>query len=161
MARNNPPANAEDASLIPGSGRPPGEGSGYPLQYSCLENPMDRNLACCNPWGGKESNTTETTEQQKTPEQNTGCWGCSLKLLWDRTVGQRWGKQERRSEEQEGRPLGRGWQAQGRLANPQDGWWCKEEGQVIGEREGFSSQVVLLPHPEPLSDYLYTVGPMD
>ena len=27
---------------IPGSGRPPGEGHGYPLQYSCLGNPMDR-----------------------------------------------------------------------------------------------------------------------
>jgi len=28
--------------LIPGLGRPPGEGNGNPLQYSCLENPMDR-----------------------------------------------------------------------------------------------------------------------
>ena len=28
--------------MIPGSGRSPGEGNGYPLQYSCLENPMDR-----------------------------------------------------------------------------------------------------------------------
>ena len=36
----NPPANAGDASdmdSIPGSGRSPGEGNGYPLQYSCLE----------------------------------------------------------------------------------------------------------------------------
>ena len=32
--------NAGDASLIPGSGRFPGEGNGYLLQYSCLENPM-------------------------------------------------------------------------------------------------------------------------
>ena len=31
-----------DRSLIPGSGRSPGEGNGYPLQYSCLENSMDR-----------------------------------------------------------------------------------------------------------------------
>ena len=38
----NPPANAGDLSLIPGSGRSPGEGNGNPLQYSCLENPMDR-----------------------------------------------------------------------------------------------------------------------
>ena len=30
-----------DPQLIPGSGRSPGEGSGYPLQYSCLENSMD------------------------------------------------------------------------------------------------------------------------
>ena len=38
----NRPANAGDVGLIPGSGRPPGERSGYSLQYSCLENPMDR-----------------------------------------------------------------------------------------------------------------------
>ena len=30
-----------DLGLIPGSGRSPGEGNGNPLQYSCLENPMD------------------------------------------------------------------------------------------------------------------------
>ena len=44
----NPPANAGaagDAVLIPGSGRSPGEGNGYPFQYSCLENSMDR-----GPW---------------------------------------------------------------------------------------------------------------
>ena len=34
--------NAGDLGLIPGSGRSSGEGSGNPLQYSCLENPMDR-----------------------------------------------------------------------------------------------------------------------
>ena len=52
----NPPANAGDArdvGSIPGSGRSPGEGNGSPLQYSCLENSMDR------PWGRKESDTTE------------------------------------------------------------------------------------------------------
>ena len=41
----NLPANAgdiRDRGLIPGSGRSPGEGNGNPLQYSCLENPMDR-----------------------------------------------------------------------------------------------------------------------
>ena len=36
------PANAGDEGLIPGSGRSPREGNGNPLQYSCLENPMDR-----------------------------------------------------------------------------------------------------------------------
>ena len=35
-------SNAGDPGLIPGSGRSPGEGNGNPLQYSCLENPMDR-----------------------------------------------------------------------------------------------------------------------
>ena len=33
--------NAGDPGSIPGSGRSPGEGNGNPLQYSCLENPMD------------------------------------------------------------------------------------------------------------------------
>ena len=34
--------SAGDPGSIPGSGRSPGEGNGNPLQYSCLENPMDR-----------------------------------------------------------------------------------------------------------------------
>ena len=38
----NPPVRVADTSSIPGSGRPPREGSGNPLQYSCLENPMDK-----------------------------------------------------------------------------------------------------------------------
>ena len=41
----NLPANVRDTrdvGLIPGSGRSPGEGNGNPLQYSCLENPLDR-----------------------------------------------------------------------------------------------------------------------
>ena len=38
----NPPANAGDAGSIPVSERCPGEGNGSPLQYSCLEDPMDR-----------------------------------------------------------------------------------------------------------------------
>ena len=37
----NLPAMLEDLGLIPGSGRSPGEGNDNPLQYSCLENPMD------------------------------------------------------------------------------------------------------------------------
>ena len=42
---NSPPADAEntrDESLIPALGISPGEANGIPLQYSCLENPMDR-----------------------------------------------------------------------------------------------------------------------
>ena len=37
-----PASNAGDLGSIPGLGRSPGEGNGNPLQYSCLENPMDR-----------------------------------------------------------------------------------------------------------------------
>ena len=43
----NPPANAGDireVDLIPGLGRSPGGGHGNPLQYACLENPMDRGV---------------------------------------------------------------------------------------------------------------------
>ena len=40
----NLPAKAEDTGSVPGSGRPPGEGNGNPLQYYCLENPMDRGV---------------------------------------------------------------------------------------------------------------------
>ena len=45
LAVKNPPANSgdiRDESLIPGAGRSPGGGHRNPLQYSCLENPMDR-----------------------------------------------------------------------------------------------------------------------
>jgi len=37
-----PACNMGDQGLIPGSGRSSGEGNGNPLQYPCLENPMDR-----------------------------------------------------------------------------------------------------------------------
>ena len=38
----NPPANAGDVGVIPGSERSPAEGNGNTLQYFCLGNPMDR-----------------------------------------------------------------------------------------------------------------------
>ena len=38
----NPPADARDTDSLPGSGRSPGEGNFKPVQYSCLENSMDR-----------------------------------------------------------------------------------------------------------------------
>ena len=61
----NPLANAGDArdvGSIPGSERSPGEGNGNPLQYSCLENPMDRGAwrATYSPQDHEESDTTET-----------------------------------------------------------------------------------------------------
>ena len=43
---------------LPGLGRSPGEENGNPLQYSCLENPLDKGLASYSPWGHKESDTT-------------------------------------------------------------------------------------------------------
>ena len=44
--------NAEDPSLIPGLGRSPREGNGYPFQYSCLENSMDRKAWMATIHGG-------------------------------------------------------------------------------------------------------------
>ena len=62
-----------DEGSIPGLGRSPGEGNSNPLQYSCLENPMDRGAwqaswgckksmgVAESPWGCKESDTTKVT----------------------------------------------------------------------------------------------------
>ena len=53
---NNPPANAGDAGLIPGLERSPEEGNDNPLQYSCLENSVDRGAwQATVHWGQKES----------------------------------------------------------------------------------------------------------
>ena len=62
----NPPANVgeiKDAGSISGLGRSPGGGNGNPLQYSCLENPMDRGTwwATVHRVGCKESDMTEAT----------------------------------------------------------------------------------------------------
>ena len=59
----NPPASAgdiRDIGLIPGSGKSPGGGNGSPLQYSCLENSMDRRAWWVTFHGvAKESDTTD------------------------------------------------------------------------------------------------------
>ena len=55
----NQPANAgdvRDSGLIPGLGRAPGGGHGNSLQYSCLENPMDRGAWRASPWGHRVRN---------------------------------------------------------------------------------------------------------
>ena len=49
--------NAGDLGLIPGLGRSPGEGNGNPLQYSCLENPMDRGAWWATVYGVTKSQT--------------------------------------------------------------------------------------------------------
>ena len=52
--------NVGDLGSIPGSGRSSGEGNGNPLQYPCLENPMDRGACWATAHGGsKELDTTE------------------------------------------------------------------------------------------------------
>jgi len=70
----NPPADAgdvRDAGSIPGLGRSPGGGHGNPLQYSCLENPMDRGAWRATVHRVTESDMTEqlstTHAQQERP----------------------------------------------------------------------------------------------
>ena len=61
-AVKNPPANAgdsRDVGLIPGLGRPSEAENGTPLQYSCLENSMDRRTWWATVHGVTESDTTE------------------------------------------------------------------------------------------------------
>ena len=56
----NLPASAGDTGSIPGSGRSPGEGNGNLLQYSCLENPMEKGARRAAVHGvAKESDMTE------------------------------------------------------------------------------------------------------
>ena len=63
-SQKNPPANAgdlRDAGSIPGLGRSWGEGYSSHLQYSCLENPTDREAWGYSLWGRKESDMTKVT----------------------------------------------------------------------------------------------------
>ena len=74
-----------DLGLIPGWGRSPGEGNGNPLQYSCLENSVDkRSLADYSP-GGREGSDTNTHT-----DGNTGCFCLLCCLLPVRWVQVRW-----------------------------------------------------------------------
>ena len=61
--KKNPPANTGDSgdrNSILGSGRFPGGGNGNPVQYSCLENPMDRGAWQASVQGGRrEADRTE------------------------------------------------------------------------------------------------------
>ena len=54
----NPPANAGDSGSIPGLGRSPAGGNGNLLQYSCLENPMDRGA-----WWATVDGVTEESDK--------------------------------------------------------------------------------------------------
>ena len=55
-----------DTGLIPGSGRSPGEGNGYPLQYSCPGNPMERGAWWATVHGVSRVKHNLVTKQQHT-----------------------------------------------------------------------------------------------
>ena len=55
----------QDVGLIPGLVKSPGGGNGNPLQYSCLENPLDRGACRATVYGVAESDMTEATYQQQ------------------------------------------------------------------------------------------------
>ena len=57
--KENPPAIVGDLGLIPGLGRSPGGGKGNPLEYTCLENPMDGGDWWATVRGATESDTAE------------------------------------------------------------------------------------------------------
>ena len=64
--------NAEDPGSIPRSGRSPGEGNGNPLQYSCLDNPMDRGAwRGYSPWGHRDGHKGATKQQE--PNHHLQC----------------------------------------------------------------------------------------
>ena len=63
---NNPPTNARNAGSIPGCRRSPGEGNSKPLQYSCLENPLDKEPGeLYSPWGHKRVEHDLAIKQQQ------------------------------------------------------------------------------------------------
>ena len=70
----NPPANAldiRDLGLIPGSGRSSGEGSGNPLHYSCLGNPVDRGA-----WQVTVHGVAKSATQLSTHTNNNNVYAC-------------------------------------------------------------------------------------
>ena len=68
--------NAGNLGLIPGSGRYPGEGNGNPLQYSCLENSMDRGA-----WWAESDMTEPLTHTHSQFQNCNGADGCIIQIL--------------------------------------------------------------------------------
>ena len=86
----NTPANAGnigDAGLIPGLGRSPGWGHGYPFQYSCLENPMDRGA-----WQSMVHRVAKSQTWVKQLNMHTcGYTHCASILHWNIETQKEWG----------------------------------------------------------------------
>ena len=86
-----PVHNAGDPGLIPGLGRPPREGNGSPLQYSCLENPKDKGTSWTTVHGVTKSRTglsditfTSFKEKRVIPRWGlVGGWGTVKCQVWE------------------------------------------------------------------------------
>ena len=75
LSGKNPPANAGDAGSIPRSGISPGGGHGNPLQYSCLENSMDRGAWQATVYGVAKSWTRLSMQSlMGSPKGHAYCW---------------------------------------------------------------------------------------
>ena len=72
--------DAGDQDLIPGLGSSSREGNGNPLQYSCLENSVDRIACGATAWGCQESDTTE----RLTHTPSGLCWKCGTRACFQR-----------------------------------------------------------------------------
>ena len=68
--------NAEGPGSIPGSGRSPGDGNGYPLQYSCLENSMIRKIPWKRKWQPFQDSHLENS-------MDGGTWDRGAYSPWD------------------------------------------------------------------------------
>ena len=85
--------NAGDPGLIPGLGRSPGEGNGNPLEYSCLENSMDR-----GPWRATAPGVAQRVRYDWAT--NTHTWNLkdkTNKTEWKQTHGLQWTHSYQRS----------------------------------------------------------------
>ena len=96
--------NAGDPGLIPRLGRSPGEGNDHPLQYSCLENSMDRerSLAGYSPWSHKQSDKTEWLPYHHTWRRafkicESLLYPCNLYCTWTILQLKKWRKGKKKN----------------------------------------------------------------
>ena len=137
----NPPAcvgDIRDMGLIPGSGRSPGGGNGNPLQYSYLENPMDREASrAYSPWGLKESGMTEVLSIHKGSVCVLEEIIFTMSWVWF-PVG-KWGLDPREGNCWE-RELGTDKQGRGGSTSEQ-GWFCLRKTGWQGLHLSFATKI--------------------
>ena len=86
----NPPTNAGDTGLIPGSGRSPGEGNGNPLQCSCLENPRDWGASWAAVYGVAQSWTWLKWLSSSSSNMTSRCLCFKTMPVWIRATSSNW-----------------------------------------------------------------------